>query len=238
MGWKTPGLTADAVDTRYEPTGPGVRIFTDTTDYLNEQGVVEFTPGGARVTEHYAMNPRAENSVDSGGLRISGGSYGPGVAPNLDLAVIPNGDGSYHTAATLTGGPFIVDQPIQTSDTPGQWRNLPLTGAITPWDNGGNLPQYRRDAAGETHVRGIAKIAAGNTMSAGTTWTVGNLPAGCYLPNGPNWRTAAVLNASGFFVAVLQAWVDPGGAINVYNSTGAALGAGSGFCIGFSLPTT
>lgn len=245
MGFRGGVASATVVDTRYDPAGAGVQIQQDNTDPLRPRGIVRFTDGlggdvDALIYQHAEGNPRSQNSGNTGGLTLDGGSYGGTPAPKLNLAVIPDGSGSPGSnmpQATLTGGPLNVDRPIVAGDAAGAWQALSLAGAWTNWDLSANACVIRRDAAGTVHGRGIAKVAAGSSIAVNASSVVANLPAGFFVPNVNDWRVIAVLNGSGVLVGYSQAWL-AGGALVVSNNTSGPATAGYGFVLGFSFPTT
>lgn len=246
MGFRNPVTTVTDVDTRITPAGAGVRVYEDNTDPAQPRGVVEFRTGfgtdlPATITQHAVANQRAENASDTGGLRLDGGSYNASTAPVLDLMSVNNGDGTYSSRAALTGGALTLDRPATSTGAAEQWTDLPfIAGAWAAWDTGANLPRYRRDVAGDCHVRGIVKIAAGGgfTIPAGASGTVCTLPAGFFLPGATTWAFAAILNASGVLLSMTQAQVSSTGVLTVVNNTAAAAVAGYGFCLGLTFPTT
>lgn len=244
MAFRGGVASANAVDTRDQPTGAGVRIVQDNSDLLHPRGLVRFSDGfgdpDALIYQHADGNPRADPSFTlAGGLTLNAGHYAGLDAPTLDLAVIQNGDGSTRTAATLTGGPLHVDQPAIADDAGGSWRAVPLTPNWVNWDNGGNACVYRRDAAGTVHYRGIAKIPAGGSLGVNASSLVAFMPGGgFFVPGANDWRVIAVLNASGILVGYSQAWMTGNGGLTLANNTSAVAGAGYGFVLGFSFPGT
>lgn len=242
MGFRNPPASVTVVDTRYQPAGAGVVIEQDNTNELSPRGIVRFTDGfagdgDARVYQHAEGNPRAQNAGLSGGLTMHGGSYAGVAAPDLDLAVRSDGAGGTYAGAWLTGAPLVVDRPVIANDAGAAWQQLPLNGAWVNWDTGANQCAYRRDASGEVHVRGIAKLAPGGSIGPGASYPIGTLPDGFYLPNIYNWRTVALLNASGVPVGLAQAYTANNSLIAA-NLTATTATAGFGFAIGLSFPTT
>lgn len=98
---------ATVFDTRFDPSGAGVRVYTDNTDPAAPRGVVEFSDGfgdaPGQLVQHATANQRAQKATAGGGLTVVGGSYAGLPAPQLDLAVVQIDAGVYTTRATLTG---------------------------------------------------------------------------------------------------------------------------------------
>jgi hypothetical protein len=120
MGFRNPATTAEGVDTGENTTGPGVRVYQDTTGPLGfPRGVVEFRDGIAG--DAHATLTRTVNVVDAGGgafttaggtFALDGGSINGVPAGGVRMVVEEDPAGGYRSALELVAGQVRPRGPL------------------------------------------------------------------------------------------------------------------------------
>lgn len=123
MGFRNPVSSVSDVDTGDPLSGAGAKLYETVDGNGFPYGILEFPDGIAgdvspKVTGKADYNPRAGAQTLGGGLRLQGGSYNPNgagliPAPEIDLLVVQNGDGSFSPKAALLNAPRGVE-PLQS----------------------------------------------------------------------------------------------------------------------------
>lgn len=230
MGFRNPITTATAVDTGRGLSDAGVRLYEDTSVPSVPQGVAEWRTG---LMDRNATVKLAGGGSGGSSWSLQGGSTEGTAAPEIDLNVEGLAAGGYGPVLrTKTGGgQWLTDTPVQLD---AKLTALPLfTGGsygFAAFDVP-NSPAYGRLGDGSVQLEGIVKLSSG-TIAAGASAQCGTIPA-ALAPARSVQRPVLILTSAGAFYAVGWLTIGAGGtAVTVWNTTGAALGAGASWTVG------
>lgn len=189
MGFRNPVSTVSDVNTGDPLSGAGAHLYETTDANGYPYGVLDFPDGvtgdvSPKVIGKADYNPRAQAQVTGGGLRLQGGSYNPNgagliAAPEVDLLVVQNGDGSHTPVVSMTAGTGgKITQDVATAPLIAATA-LPLNGAFfQPYNpgTGWSQPTYRKLASGLVVVSGLIGVINAS-FTVGTV--IATLPVGC-----------------------------------------------------------